>query len=217
MGKSKMRNLTIDNNGTSENWKWIISRENIIVQKENGKKQFIPNPNSERDSDNYVAITPGMIAEYIRTKILGLEPKVPTIKKTSNKVVQKERSITKSKIYIIERHETNVDEDYGDISSSCSVYEYWLDPAKAKIRAEELNKKARDMFIYDELTSIYTYSKYWHSNQKDELRFLNYESVHLYADTDGYKNVEEFIDKTNFRKSTKIGYEFRAIERELNL
>lgn len=210
MGKSKMRNLTIDNNGTSENWKWIISRENIIVQKENGKKQFIPNPNSERDSDNYVAITPGMIAEYIRTKILGLEPKVLNIKPTKTTVVPDKKTITKSKIYIVMKKVYFMHPEYGQRTHDEYEFEYWLDPSKAKIRADELNQDARNLYIYDEMikeSSIYrTYGEL-----SKLIKNTTFKDVDQFSNTNLYSNIIEDIE--NYR----LGYEFRAIEKDLNV
>lgn len=209
MGKSKMRNLVIDNNGTSENWKWIITNSKIIVQKENGKKQFLDNPNAERDRDCYTPITPGMVAEYIRTKILGLEPKVVEVKPKVNPVVEP-KVITKSKIYIVMKKVYYIDPEYGSRTFDEFENEYWIDPTKAKIRAEELNQAARNLYIYDELCD----NSNWWSKDKDLIKLVEkttYQHVDNFSETKRYKDIVSNIEEYN------LGYEFRAVEKTLNL
>lgn len=205
-----MRNLVIDNNGTSENWKWIITNSKIIVQKENGKKQFLDNPNAECDRDCYTPITPGMVAEHIRTKILGLDPKVVEAKKPKVNSVVEPKVITKSKIYIIMKKVYYIHPEYGRRTFNEFEYEYWMDPSKAKIRAEELNRDAKKLYIYEELCDSSIWNRH-NTNLSESVRKITYHQVEQFSETERYKDIVSDMEDEG------LGYEFRASEKELNL
>lgn len=233
MGKQSFRNITIKNGDIEEKWKWRFGTKDVTVISPDNKKTYIPTHLLQEevidgDSNEFIGtyVSPKMIASYIY-EMLGLP--MPEKKVVPTPVKEASLSFKKSKIYVIIKTHTFIDEEYGYSSQSKDIYEIWQDPSKAKKRADELNKDSMKIYLYDQLHS--EYSVQFHTGEykhgKDKWNLLQEKG---YQGVDYFKNDKAYIDILNqlgfdstlFEKAEfkpkahrNIGYNFHAEERDL--
>lgn len=233
MGKQSFRNITIKNGDIEEKWKWRFGTKDVTVISPDNKKTYIPTNLLQEevfdgDSNESVGayVSPKMIASHIYG-MLGLT--MPEKKVVPTPVKEASLSFKKSKIYVIIKTHTFIDEEYEHSSQSKDIYEIWQDPSKAKKRADELNKDSLNIYLYDNLHCEYSSKLYngEYRHGKDKLTLLEEKG---YQGVDYFKNDKVYIDiledlgfdstifeKTPFKPKAhkNIGYSFHAEERDL--
>jgi len=235
MGKQSFRNITILNNGVEEKWKWRFGTQDVTVISPDNKKTYIPTlllteEVTHGDSNELMGtyVSPKMVASHIYG-MLGLV--MPEKKVVPVLSARKEDAISykKSKIYVIVKTHSYIDDEYGCLSKSTDIFEIWQDPSKAKKRAEELNKDAVKIYLYDKLYAEYSSKIYTGEYRYGEYKFKllqekGYQGVDYFKDNKEYTDIldclkfkSDILNKERFQpKSHKgIGYEFHAEERDL--